>query len=190
MTNCARYLSRRAHAEPAWLPQVFRTSRGVLYQSTSADGAGRSWTDAAPMRLPNPNSKARALSHAGHSRIAQCHTSKELGMQVSGTVLPVMGSRNVCAKLSNQRMLEQSLHQAAGTQLPLVLHVSEKHPATLLLMMIGLNVRHALLADAILLEIMLLQRTARRRTWPCCWLARCCCNCLQPLLPQFFSCKP
>lgn len=42
-------------------PQVFRTSRGVLYQSASADGAGRSWTDAAPMRLPNPNSKAHAL---------------------------------------------------------------------------------------------------------------------------------
>lgn len=40
---------------------------GVLYSSASTDGAGRQWSPAAPMRLPNPNSKVRRRRWAGEA---------------------------------------------------------------------------------------------------------------------------
>jgi len=63
------------------LVQFFRTATGKIYRSESADG-GISWTSAAPIELPNPNSKINAIVLSdGQTAIAYNSHDRQYGLK-------------------------------------------------------------------------------------------------------------
>jgi predicted neuraminidase len=63
------------------LVQFFRTATGKIYRSESDDG-GSSWTSAAPIELPNPNSKINAIVLSdGQTAIAYNSHDRQYGLK-------------------------------------------------------------------------------------------------------------
>ena len=63
------------------LVQFFRTATGKIYRSESDDG-GISWTSAAPIELPNPNSKINAIVLSdGQTAIAYNSHDRQYGLK-------------------------------------------------------------------------------------------------------------
>ena len=63
------------------LVQFFRTATGKIYRSESGDG-GISWTSAAPIELPNPNSKINAIVLSdGQTAIAYNSHDRQYGLK-------------------------------------------------------------------------------------------------------------